>query len=73
MEKDACIEQKNYDAAVDQAKQQPSSTLPYRYTKVMINTTEKMAGHSGFVVTELNIVHLYTGGTYGNKRTANLQ
>ncbi|XP_028262498.1 eukaryotic translation initiation factor 4E transporter isoform X2 [Parambassis ranga] len=33
MEKDACLEQKNCDAAVDQAKQQPASTLPYRYTK----------------------------------------
>uniref|UniRef100_A0A3Q0SFD9 Eukaryotic translation initiation factor 4E nuclear import factor 1 n=1 Tax=Amphilophus citrinellus TaxID=61819 RepID=A0A3Q0SFD9_AMPCI len=31
MEKDACVEQKNGDAAVDQSK--PANTAPYRYTK----------------------------------------
>ncbi|XP_008283766.1 eukaryotic translation initiation factor 4E transporter isoform X3 [Stegastes partitus] len=33
MEKDACVEQKNGDAAVDQPKQQPAATTPFRYTK----------------------------------------
>lgn len=32
MEKDACVEPKNGDAAVDQPK--PAATAPYRYTKV---------------------------------------
>lgn len=31
MEKDACVEPKNGDAAVDQPK--PAATAPYRYTK----------------------------------------
>ncbi|XP_023136058.1 eukaryotic translation initiation factor 4E transporter isoform X3 [Amphiprion ocellaris] len=33
MDKDACVEQKNGDAAVEQSKQQPAATAPYRYTK----------------------------------------
>nr|XP_046239553.1 eukaryotic translation initiation factor 4E transporter isoform X2 [Scatophagus argus] len=33
MENDACVVQKNGDAAVDQAKQQPAATAPFRYTK----------------------------------------
>ncbi|XP_022044935.1 eukaryotic translation initiation factor 4E transporter isoform X2 [Acanthochromis polyacanthus] len=33
MEKDACVEQKNGDAAVEQSKQPPAATAPYRYTK----------------------------------------
>ncbi|XP_059184495.1 eukaryotic translation initiation factor 4E transporter isoform X2 [Centropristis striata] len=35
MENDACVEQKNSDgdATVDQAKQQPAATAPYRYSK----------------------------------------
>ncbi len=38
MENDACVEQKTGDAAVDQVKQQPAATAPFRYTKVMRNT-----------------------------------
>lgn len=37
MENDACAEQKNGDAAVDQVKQ-PAAMAPYRYTKVARNT-----------------------------------
>lgn len=37
MENDACVEQKTGDAAVDQVKQQPAATAPYRYSKVMRN------------------------------------
>uniref|UniRef100_A0A3Q3XMS1 Uncharacterized protein n=1 Tax=Mola mola TaxID=94237 RepID=A0A3Q3XMS1_MOLML len=33
MENDACEEQKNGDAAVDQIKQQPASAVPFRYSK----------------------------------------
>jgi len=37
MEKDACDQQNNGDAAVEQAEQQPVATAPYRYSKVMRN------------------------------------
>lgn len=38
MENDACVEQKSGDnPAVDQVKQQPVSTAPYRYSKVKRN------------------------------------
>lgn len=37
MENDTSIAQKNGDAAVDKVKQQPATTAPYRYTKVMKN------------------------------------
>lgn len=38
MENNACVEQKNGDnTAVDQVKQQPVSTAPFRYTKVKRN------------------------------------
>ncbi|KAG7244634.1 hypothetical protein INR49_029653 [Caranx melampygus] len=33
MENDACVEPKTGDAAVEQVKQQPAATTPYRYTK----------------------------------------
>ncbi|XP_071349931.1 eukaryotic translation initiation factor 4E transporter isoform X6 [Trachinotus anak] len=33
MENDTCVESKTGDAAVDQVKQQPAATAPYRYTK----------------------------------------
>uniref|UniRef100_A0A665VJT7 Eukaryotic translation initiation factor 4E nuclear import factor 1 n=1 Tax=Echeneis naucrates TaxID=173247 RepID=A0A665VJT7_ECHNA len=33
MENDACVEPKTVDPAVDQVKQQPAATAPYRYTK----------------------------------------
>ncbi|KAM9361899.1 eukaryotic translation initiation factor 4E transporter [Symphorus nematophorus] len=33
MENDACVEQKNGDAAVEPVKQQPAATAPFRYTK----------------------------------------
>lgn len=35
MENDACVEPKTGDAAVDQVKEQPAATTPYRYTKVI--------------------------------------
>ena len=37
MENDACVEQKNGDAAVEPVKQQPAATAPFRYTKVTRN------------------------------------
>lgn len=41
MEKDACVEQKIGDnPAMDQVKQQPASTAPYRYSKVRKTTVE---------------------------------
>ncbi|XP_056130114.1 eukaryotic translation initiation factor 4E transporter isoform X7 [Lampris incognitus] len=33
MENDACVEQKNSDAAIDQVKEPAAATAPYRYTK----------------------------------------
>lgn len=37
MENDACVEQKNGDAAVDEVKQ-PTVTAPFRYTKVITDS-----------------------------------
>lgn len=71
MENDACVEQKNGDnTAVDQVKQQPVSTAPFRYTKVREIPLYDSHGIVKFFLTI--ITFYYAGGASGNKRIASL-